>query len=338
MAEYSGFFNAKQNEDGTYDRIYEASDFAQYFSLMVSDGVFKDKKNKYLQVSPKDGAMKVIVNAGWGFIDGYWYHNQSEVVLEVPVNTDFLTTKQAIVLVLDFADRKIKLDVFSNYDGGGKFTLAGKKYIILGYVTLAAGQTNISWKDITDTRYDDLHCGAVSGLATDVDVATMFQNVKDSFETWFNGIKDQLDTDQAGHLQLQVDDIDNRVTDNTEKVTGLLDDMTDAKNKLTDQYIVLTLDVDIRSVEAEKTYKEETFFYDSFEQMLLKGYKPILAVVKGTGSNNIQNYYVEIRERVGAGDKGETLHTLYTEWRNISTKTTVKNTTAKVNILCVKNY
>lgn len=336
MAEYSGFFNSKQNDDGTYDRIYEASDFAQYFSLMVSDGVFKDKKNKYLQVSPKDGDMKVNVSAGWGFIDGYWYHNQSDVVLEIPVNTDFSTTKQAVVLVLDLIDRQISLDVFKNYDGGGKFTFKGKKYIVLGYVTLTVGQTSIGWKDITDTRYDNLHCGAVSGLATDVDVATMFQNVKDSFDNWFNGIKGQLDTDQAGHLQLEVNDLDSRVTENTEDVAVLKKDVADAKNKLTDQYVVLEMQINIPSIEGGKTYKDESFFYDSYEQTLLEGYKPILTVVKGTGSNNIQNYYMEVRDRIGAGDKGENLHTLYTEWKNISS-IKVNKATAKVNILCVKN-
>lgn len=334
MAEYSGFFNAKQNEDGTYDRIYEASDFAQYFSLMVSDGVFKDKKNEYLQVRPKDGAMKVIVNAGWGFIDGYWYHNQSEVVLEVPVNTDFLTTKQAIVLVLDFADRKIKLDVFSNYNGRGKFTLAGKKYIILGYVTLAAGQTNISWKDITDTRYDDLHCGAVSGLATDVDVATMFQNVKDSFDTWFDGIKDQLDTDQAGHLQLQVDDIDNRVTDNTEKVTTLQNDMIDVKYKLSDGCVLFLVSVKLGLdgiIEGNRVSKITVALGSDFERMISLGYEPVLTVVKGTGNNNVQNYYMDVRSE---NKNGKNIYTLYTEWRNFSSKEV--KATALVGILLVK--
>lgn len=334
MAEYSGFFNAKQNEDGTYDRIYEASDFAQYFSLMVSDGVFKDKKNEYLQVRPKDGAMKVIVNAGWGFIDGYWYHNQSEVVLEVPVNTDFLTTKQAIVLVLDFADRKIKLDVFSNYDGRGKFTLAGKKYIILGYVTLAAGQTNISWKDITDTRYDDLHCGAVSGLATDVDVATMFQNVKDSFDTWFNGIKGQLDTDQAGHLQLEVNELDSRVTDNTEKVTTLQNDMIDVKYKLSDGCVLFLVSVKVGldgRIEGNAVSKKTVALGYDFEHMISLGYEPVLTVVKGTGNNNVQNYYMDVRSE---NKNGKNIHTLYTEWRNFSSKEV--NATALVGILLVK--
>lgn len=334
MAEYSGFFNAKQNEDGTYDRIYEASDFAQYFSLMVSDGVFKDKKNEYLQVRPKDGAMKVMVNAGWGFIDGYWYHNQSEVVLEVPVNTDFLTAKQAIVLVLDFADRKIKLDVFSNYDGRGKFTLAGKKYIILAYVTLAASQTNISWKDITDTRYDDLHCGAVSGLATDVDVATMFQNVKDSFDNWFNGIKGQLDTDQAGHLQLEVDDLDSRVTDNTEKVTTLQSDMIDVKYKLSDGCALFLVRVPLGldgRIEGNEVSKRTVALDYDFEHMLSLGYEPVLTVVKGTGNNNVQNYYMDVRSE---NKNGKNIYTLYTEWRNFSSKTVTA--TALVGILLVK--
>ena len=334
MSEYSGFFNSKQNDDGTYDRIYEASDFAQYFSLMVSDGVFKDKKNKYLQVSPKDGGMKVNVSAGWGFIDGYWYHNQSDVALEIPVNTDFSTTKQAVVLVLDLIDRQISLDVLKNYDGGGKFTFKGKKYIVLGYVTLTAGQTSIGWKDITDTRYDNLHCGAVSGLATDVDVATMFQNVKDSFDNWFNGIKGQLDTDQAGHLQLEVNDLDSRVTDNTEKVTTLQNDMIDVKYKLSDGCALFLVRVPLGlngRIEGNEVSKRTVALDYDFEHMLSLGYEPVLTVVKGTGNNNVQNYYMDVRSE---NKNGKNIHTLYTEWRNFSSKAVTA--TASVGILLVK--
>ena len=34
----SGFFNATKKSDGSYDRTYDASDFASYFSNFVSNG------------------------------------------------------------------------------------------------------------------------------------------------------------------------------------------------------------------------------------------------------------------------------------------------------------
>ena len=40
MAETSGFFNAEEQADGSYDREYFAQQFAYYFALFIGNGVF----------------------------------------------------------------------------------------------------------------------------------------------------------------------------------------------------------------------------------------------------------------------------------------------------------
>ena len=70
MAEYSGFFNA-QLVNEKYDRVYDAGNFAEYFSTFIGDGVFAEPSNQ-LKVVPKSG-LTVTLKAGKAFIEGYWY-------------------------------------------------------------------------------------------------------------------------------------------------------------------------------------------------------------------------------------------------------------------------
>lgn len=66
----------------------------------------------------------------------------------------------------------------------------------------------------------------------------------------------------------------------------------------------------------------------------INGYIPILATVKGSGSNNVYNYYLRIDSKIGGGDNGETLYSLYSEWKNTNASASV-TCTANVNILYI---
>ncbi len=78
MAESSGFFNSSGG-----DRVYDATDFAAYFGDLVSNGIFY-KTADNLKVTATTG-MKVIVQPGSGWINGYHYNNSAP--LELPVTT-----------------------------------------------------------------------------------------------------------------------------------------------------------------------------------------------------------------------------------------------------------
>ena len=64
----SYFFNAVQS-GGTYDREYDAEDFASYLDKLVSNGVFPAPTTN-LQVVPNSGR-NLTVYAGQGWIDGH---------------------------------------------------------------------------------------------------------------------------------------------------------------------------------------------------------------------------------------------------------------------------
>jgi hypothetical protein len=88
--------------------------------------------------------------------------------------------------------------------------------LVLAEIYVGAGATEILQKDITDKRADKTVCGIVTGTVEEVDFsqfASQFNSYYNEFKSgkqadfgaWFQEMKDQLSTDAAGHLQLEID-------------------------------------------------------------------------------------------------------------------------------------
>ena len=58
----------------------------------------------------------------------------------------------------------------------------------------------------------------------------------------------------------------------------------------------------------------------------IDGYEPVLPVLKGSGSNNVYNYYNELRPVYTDGASGKELvkYTLYSEWKNAGSSPVTK--------------
>jgi hypothetical protein len=65
--ESSGFFNAEKLPNGTFDRVYLADNFAQYFASFISNGVFGGKMSALQVILSSD--FGVAVQSGQGFIN-----------------------------------------------------------------------------------------------------------------------------------------------------------------------------------------------------------------------------------------------------------------------------
>lgn len=226
MAETSGFFDAEELVDGTYDREYVAEQWANYFKLFVGNGVFASPTNQ-LKVKANSG-MIVKVLPGWGWINGYWYHNDADLAVTIPANVTVVTRVDGIFLRFDSSERRISVVV-----GAGRTTpnRAAPYYELkLAEVTVAVGATAISDVNIEDTRADTSVCGFVTGLIDVIDSTDLFAQYQSifnnfmtengsEFNTWFNHMKDQLDSDAAGHLQAEIDAL-NATVDVTVPTTG----------------------------------------------------------------------------------------------------------------------
>ena len=235
MAETSGFFEAELNEEtNKWDREYFASQFAAYFRLFFGNGVFGSPTNQ-LQVIAGEG-LNIIVRAGWAFIEGYWYYNDSDLELVVSPNTSAFDRIDSVVCRLNVAERKIKTIVVGDTT---EVVRDGNYYDLkLASITLGVAATSVTDANIVDTRMDESVCGIVTSVMKIQPTADLFAQFTDMFNIWFEGIKEQLSTDAAGNLQNQI---------------GLLDELhTEDKTSLVNAINELL----VRDVDVLDTYEE----------------------------------------------------------------------------------
>ena len=219
MAETSGFFQAMWDDSlknpiteeytGWWDRNYTANQFMKYFSLFVGNGVFVSPTNQ-LKVIPGTG-LSVIITEGWGFINGAWYHNDSN--LEVPLVTNGTSNNRVDSIRLRYSEssRSISSAVFT----GDTNLVRGETIydLELAEVIVTPGSVTISASNITDTRTNENKCGFVKGLVEVISTEDLFSQFESLFNDWFSTVKDQVTGDLAIRLQAEFEELNQNVED-----------------------------------------------------------------------------------------------------------------------------
>lgn len=198
MTQRSGFFNAKQSS-GNYDRVYMASDFADYFASFIGNGVFA-KSSEQLQVMPQDPpAMSVQVLAGQAWINGYWYENTAPLTLDIDVADGTLDRIDIIVARYDLMARDVTIVVKKGTPSAGATAPALSRTkdlyeLKLADINVSHGTVNISTDKITDTRSNSEVCGWVTGIIDQMDTTTLFNQLQaatqDAVDAMNNALND----------------------------------------------------------------------------------------------------------------------------------------------------
>jgi hypothetical protein len=163
MAEQYGFFNSTEDDI----REYTASQFAEYFSRFLSDGLYTENGQAGLRVNPGTG-LSVNVATGYAYVRGYMYKNDAVLTKEIEPADPMLERIDRIVLKFDEVAREIKIEVkkgnFSSTPvAPGIINNSTVKELTLARVRVRKGATSISTNDITDERFLPT-CGFVSSL------------------------------------------------------------------------------------------------------------------------------------------------------------------------------
>lgn len=111
MPDNYGFFNAEKI-GGVYDRTYYAQDFATCMRGLVTDGVIGvNPTSPGLKVTKVSGAdsWKVKVAPGYSWTRGYWFETTENIVVEIEPADPIYYRLDAIVVRLDYDERKIML-------------------------------------------------------------------------------------------------------------------------------------------------------------------------------------------------------------------------------------
>ena len=315
MAITYGFFDAVYDSDtGTYDRTYSAEDFSTYLKGIVSDGIVANVGDQ-LRVSATAG-MNVLVGSGRMFIDSRWMSNDAVVTLAINPSHATLNRKDIVVVRLDYIERQISIAVHAGTPASSPtapvITRNGTCYEMeLAEIYIKAGATAITAANITDKRHNEKVCGYVVGLVDHIKTEGLWAQLQADFETWFEGIRGQLDGDTAGNLQNQINTITGNVSKNTSNIstnTANISKNTATLNTLTGSTTLSG--VDLNTLTKTGNYRID---YNSANKNLPRnGVRGILQVI--AAGDYIIQYYIEF----GAYNMGSVSHRIYigTNWIN----------------------
>ena len=204
MPEKSGFFNAAY-VNGSYDRVYNADSFADYFSSFISNGVFVGREQELLVTSVSPAArMAITILSGRAYIRGYWYQTTEPITLAVSPANSVNPRIDSVIVELSEAQRTIGLKVLTGTPAVNPEppTLSNNQ-IQLATISIPVGKTAIINSDITDTRWDKTVCGAVGAIVNQIDTETFYDQVNElcryyyglaegSYETYLTRLQDLI--------------------------------------------------------------------------------------------------------------------------------------------------
>ena len=205
MAITSGFFNSKSG-----DRKYNAEQMSKYFDKLITSGVFPNPSTQ-LQVVESSG-MTINVLPGRGIVDCRWVDNDANHSLVIESSDALLDRIDAIIMKLDLTEevRAINIEVKKGTPGTKPVppSMTRDEYVqeyCLATIRVKRLAEVITQADITDTRPDSKVCGWVTGLITQVDTSTLFEQWQSAYEQfyeesnekfaqWFESMKDTAAT------------------------------------------------------------------------------------------------------------------------------------------------
>ena len=192
MAVTYGFFDSING-----DRTYNADQISDYFLKLISNGVFATPATA-MQVTATTGLV-VNVSAGWGFINCKWVKNDNNLSLQLDAADSSFARIDRVVLHLDISHehRYITIEIKKGTPAATPeppaLTRSGDVYeLSLAQIAVAANATAITQANITDERADTSVCGYITGLIDQIDTTNLFAQFTAAFDTWFEGIKDEV--------------------------------------------------------------------------------------------------------------------------------------------------
>ncbi len=195
----SGFFNSIGA-----DRTYDADSFNTFFEGLISkNGIFENVGRGFSVTS--GGGLVINVNDGKAIVNNKWIRNDATETIELDAGHSLFNRYDMITLRWDGSTRTITLEKTTGTPSSTEekptpIRNVSQYEIVLAYVYVKAGSTNITAANIIDCRYDNDLCGIITGLIDQVNItnlynqfATKFQELSNQMEAWQNSQKTAYD-------------------------------------------------------------------------------------------------------------------------------------------------
>lgn len=184
MAESYMFFDSSHDDI----REYTASEFAEYFSDFLTDGVYANPRTQAMGLKVSINNFNLSISEGKGMIRGYRYENDSNLNMAIDKADNVLDRIDRVVLKLDIVNKKINLQVKKGTMGSQPIppTLidnASIKELPIAQIRVNKGSTT---GIIKDERIP------VSSL-----IEIPLQELEDEFNNWFNSVKGTLNASEV---------------------------------------------------------------------------------------------------------------------------------------------
>lgn len=267
--ESSGFFNAEYDESSeSWDRVYVAEQFAEYFKQFIGNGVYAGNLNglQVKQYSEQEATMSVRLTSGTAFINGFWYKLPQDLYFDVPINTTVSQRADCVCLRLDSSSREIVAVYKPNSNTPTRDENIYE--LMLCTVTVYMNAISITDANITDRRLDDTVCGAVAGVVEQINFDSIYsqfqawmEESEDDFNEWYDHIKEQMSGDIATNLQNQIDDLDDELTSYKATVNGQFADLknTYEQKQYFESYTIKSSGWSGMNYSLESTYPSSTW-------------------------------------------------------------------------------
>lgn len=228
MAESYSFFNSKD-----HDRVYNAKHWADYFYPFFRSGVF----NGNLQVV-EDGGMRVRINDGYAWIDGYLYHLTGGLPLNLETASGNRNRIDNIVIRLDLTNRWVKAFIVQGEYYEGEATPPEKTVttrvheLVIARINIPAGVTQITQDMIEDTRMNDDLCGWVVGTVQEID----FEQIYAQFTAYQKKKTAEVDAWQKAEETSLATWVTKFKQEKTAQLKKIIDDLADMKDDAETQF------------------------------------------------------------------------------------------------------
>lgn len=183
------------------------------FDGVITDGVFPTVGDVF-KVTSNESGMQVKVGTGRAWFDGFWARSDTATILDVDPSPTVVNYSRidSVVLHISKANRKSTIEIISGTAGTNPVSYMpastdDEKYYRLATIRVKYGVTSIANADISMTIGSSNSGSApfVAGVTRTVDSLISLWNQQ--FNNWFDSMKNQLDSDAAGHLQNEINDI-----------------------------------------------------------------------------------------------------------------------------------
>lgn len=216
MAVRSGFWNSV----GTNRRTYYNHDFSHLISLLIKDGIHQNYGNNFI-VKPGSG-MEVIVQTGEAWFNETWVLNDSDLAITIdpsPIVSGFKRI-DAIAIKIDASQSVMEgtIEYLKGSETAGTPVMPTMEdsddihWYLLATIEIATNDSSISASKITN-YVGTSRTPFISGILSTISADILMSKWQAEFNEWFDHMKGQLSEDAAGHLQLEIDDINDDVAD-----------------------------------------------------------------------------------------------------------------------------